>query len=481
MCFGLQSPLLRDMKRTKILATYGPAVASRQKVTELVAAGVNAFRINCSHGTTADFEKAARLIRSATRPNPFPVGILFDLSGPKLRLDRFAGELSITAGETLTLTADETDLTRRIIAVNHEAVIRAVRKRHRVFIDDGALMFEVVTAGKEQVTVRALNSGLLLPAKGINLPDSELPVPTVTDKDRIDIETAVRCGADYIAISFVRSVEDVHTVRFAVTALGGHQKLIAKLEKREAIDALDEILEAVDGVMVARGDLGVELPPAELPRLQKRIISAATQRQKPVIVATQMLESMRFSPRPTRAEVNDVASAVFDMADAVMLSAETATGKYPEPTVRMMAEIIRATEEVATPPELDLGTFFQTSETAFGIASAVTQTNVACPTTAICCYTNSGFTAEMIANLFPPQLILALTPNAEVAGQLALFRSVYALRIRQPKTFTAMLRLVEEKVIEHGMGQAGDMVTVTGGAPFGSRVPTNFLNFHQLP
>ena len=332
------------MQHTKILATYGPAIETAAKVRRAVEAGAIGFRINCSHGVTADFTRAVHTIRKGAEQAKFPVAILFDISGPKLRLDRFEGELPIRAGALLTLTVGRTNLKRSIIGVNHPGIIKSLSRRDRLFIDDGAIEFEVRSVARGKAVIKARNEGMILPGKGINLPDSRVRIPTIGPKDRQDIATAVKLGADYLALSFVRTAEDIKTARALVKRLRGDQRIIAKLEKRDAIDRLDEILAVADGVMIARGDLGVELPSRELPQIQKRIIREAGRMGKLVIVATQMLESMRFSPRPTRAEVNDVASAVFDYVDVVMLSAETASGKYPIESIATMAEVIDATE-----------------------------------------------------------------------------------------------------------------------------------------
>jgi len=469
------------MKKTKILATFGPAVASPTKISQLVRAGVNIFRINCSHGATEDFLKAVNAIREgAKKANDFPVGLLFDIAGPKFRLERFRGELQVKSGHKLTLTTGKTNFKKHLLGVNNPAIIKSVKKDHRLYIDDGALMFDVIATQSGRVTIRARNSGTLLPGKGINLPDTDLKIPTVSEKDTEDIKTAVRVDADYLAMSFVRSAKDITQVQQIVKRFGGRQKVIAKLEKREAIDSLDEIMKVSDGVMVARGDLGVELPPAEVPRLQKKITRLANRHRKPVIVATQMLESMRSSPRATRAEVNDVASAVFDFVDAVMLSAETAIGKYPLEAVQTMSEIISTTEEAVVRPDIEIGKHQFTSAIPNAVAEAVIRAEQYCDTKVIYAFTTSGFTAELISNLFPPQPVIALTPNQKVMTQLSLFRSVYPVLITQPKSFSDMLTTVNSVSRQFKLARRGDRVVITGGAPFGSTVSTNFMMIHEV-
>ncbi len=468
------------MRRTKIIATFGPAVASVSKLSQLAAAGVNLFRVNCSHGTTQDFVRAANIIKSATKKGRFPAGLIFDISGPKLRLERFDGKLNIKPGQTMKLIAGQTDLANRTVAVNHPEIISSVKKGEKVFIDDGTIVLDTVAAGKRWITLRAVNGGTILPGKGINLPRTDIKIPTISDKDRDDIKTAIRVKADYIALSFVRSPADIDQARRVISSYGGDQRIIAKLEKRGAIDNLEKILKVADGVMIARGDLGVELPYAELPRLQKRIIRLSNVQHKPVIVATQMLESMRFSPRATRAEVNDVASAVYDMADAVMLSAETATGKYPLESVKTMDQIVTTTESSISYPALASDSADDKPDITQAIARAVTSYQNEQRLTAIFAFTTSGYTAAMISNLLPPQPIVALTPDERVMSKLTLVRSVYPVLIEQPRSFEDMLSIVQSMSEKYRLARAGDKVIITGGAPFGSTVPTNFMMIHEI-
>ncbi len=468
------------MKKTKILATFGPSIDSLPKIRSLIRSGVSAFRINCSHGTRVDFAHGVKLIRQASQGGDYPVGIVFDISGLKLRLSRFDGSVPIRRGEILTLTSGLGRISDRIIGVNHPAIIKSVKKGERVFIDDGALMFSIVSASSNSLKIKAINSGMLLPGKGINLPDSTITVPTITQKDRLDIAAAVELGADFIALSFVQSADDVLTVRRMLERMRAPVRIISKLEKREAIADLEGILMASDGVMIARGDLGVELPPADLPRIQKQIISLANKHQKLVIVATQMLESMRFNPRATRAEINDVASAVFDFADVVMLSAETASGKYPREAVQTMSDVIHATEDKHNlhPPISEMHDL--SAETSQAIAQAIVSNDTRFPIRVICCFTSSGRTAELIASYFPSEPIIALTPNRKVWSQLSLYRSVYPIHIDQPKSFEEMISIVNRVVKQRRLAKRGELVIITGGTPFGSTAPTNFLKYHQI-
>lgn len=468
------------MNRTKILATFGPSISNPARVQQAVKAGASGFRINCSHGTTEDFVQAVQVIRRGSGHAKYPVSILVDISGPKLRLARFEGQFRVSRGQQLTLTTGRTNLDARVVGVNHPGIIRSVTHGERLFIDDGAIEFEVVKALADRVIIRAQNDGVVLPGKGINLPDSEIKIPTIGPKDRKDIATAVKLEADYVALSFVRSAADILTAKALIRRLGGDQKVIAKLEKREAISALDEILAASDGVMIARGDLGVELPTKDLPQLQKKIIREANRQGKLVIVATQMLESMRFAPRPTRAEVNDVASAVFDFVDVVMLSAETASGEYPIESVKTMASVIEATESGGLSSRSEMNRAVMRGSDPIAIARLVSRASDYEDIKVIFAFTTSGSTAQLISDVCPPQPIFALTGNRRVMAKLSLLRSVYPVLVTHSPTIDGMLKIVDRVCRERTLAKRGDKVVITGGVPFGGTVPTNFLMIHKV-
>ncbi len=468
------------MKHTKILATYGPSVATAPKVTALFGAGANGIRINCSHGDAASHEKAVRVVRQAAKGLVYPVAILFDISGPKLRLDQFDGELTVEPGQTITLCEAHTDLSKRQIAVNHPAIIESLKKGERFFVDDGRVEFRIVSKSRDLVTAEAVNGGVLTSGKGINLPDTVLSIGTITPKDKADIKAAVELGVDLVALSFVRSGDDIIEAKQLIKKNGGHQRVIAKLEKREAIEKLEDILLLSDGVMIARGDLGVELPPADVPHIQREIVHQANRHHKPVIVATQMLESMRFSPRATRAEISDVAGAAYDFVDTVMLSAETASGQYPVEAVRVMAEVIAATEKSCPRKRVSLDEYLIASTQARGIAEAVRSAIESCPVAAIFAYTTSGFSAELISTLFPPYNVIALTPDEAVMRRLALRRSVYPVKASHPKSIEDMRKRVDQICGEHKLAKPGERVIISGGAPFGSTTPTNFMLIHEV-
>jgi len=467
------------VKSTKIVATYGPSIASEKKISELIEAGVNLFRINCSHGQAEDFKKAVKVIKGGSSSAKYPVALLFDLGGPKLRLGKYPEESEVRKGESIWLSS-KPDGDGKTFTVNYPQIISAIKKGEKVYVDDGNIQFTVVKAEKEKVELRAENSGTFTSGKGINLPDTKIPIPTITEKDKKDLKAAAELGADYIGLSFVRKPEDIKEARDLIKKSGGGMGIIAKLEKKEAVKNLEEIINLSDGVMVARGDLGVELLPERLPLLQKRIIRTANCYHKPVIVATQMLESMRFSPRATRAEINDVAGAVFDFADAVMLSAETATGKYPLEAVKTMSAVIREVEREAVPPQLELDDHKLESDIPMAIANAVSHSTLRERIKLIFAFTSSGFTAQLYSNLYPPAPIVAITTDKKVMNRLSLFRSVYAVQAGQPKTLDETLNLVNRLCHKYQLAEAGDCVIITGGAPFGSLVPTNFFMYYRI-
>ncbi|MGH8015960.1 MAG: pyruvate kinase, partial [Candidatus Zixiibacteriota bacterium] len=419
------------MKSTKIVATFGPAIASEKKVYELVEAGVNLFRINCSHGRPEDFKKAVKIIKSGSKSFKYPVGILFDLGGPKLRLGKYPEESAVQKGETIWLSA-KSNGDGKVFTVNYPEIISALKKGEKVYVDDGNIQFVVQKVEKGLVELRAENSGTFTSGKGINLPDTRIPIPTITEKDKKDLKAAVELGADYIGLSFVRSPADIVQAKDLIKRQGGGVRVIAKLEKKDAIKSLEKIINNSDGVMVARGDLGVELQPEKLPLLQKKIIRMANRYHKPVIVATQMLESMRHSPRATRAEINDVAGAVFDFADAVMLSAETATGKYPVEAAKTMSAVIREVEKEAVAPQLKLDEHKLESDIPMAVAHAVSNSTLREAIKLIFAFTSSGFTAQLYSNLYPTAPIIAITTDKKVMQRLSLFRSVYAVQGPQP-------------------------------------------------
>jgi pyruvate kinase len=376
--------------------------------------------------------------------------------------------------------SSKADGDEKVFSVNYPEIISALKKGEKVYVDDGNIQLTVVKVEKGRVELKAENSGTFISGKGINLPDTKIPVPTITEKDKRDLKAAVELGADYVGLSFVRSTNDIGQAKQLIKKYGGETKVIAKLEKKEAIINLERIIDVSDGVMVARGDLGVELQPEKVPLLQKKIIRLANMYHKPVIVATQMLESMRHNPRATRAEINDVAGAVFDFADAVMLSAETATGKYPVEAAKTMSAVIREVEREATPPSLQLDKHKLESDIPMAIANAVSHATLREQFKVIFAFTSSGFTAQLYSNLYPKAPIVAITADKTVMNRLALFRSVYAVHGPQPSSLDDTLKMINKLCHKYQLARPGDCVIITGGAPFGSLVPTNFFMYYRI-
>src|ERR1700734_1785354 len=405
--------------RAKIVAPLGPASSSPQRLAELVAAGIDVARLNMSHGTQAGHLAAYRCVRAASDAAGHSVGVLIDLQGPKIRLGTFAaGPVRLRAGQEFTITTREVPGDQHEAGTTYAGLAADVRPGDRVLVDDGRVVLEVLTAADGRVRTRVVVGGVVSDHKGLNLPGVRVSVPALTAKDEADLRWALSLQADLVALSFVQGPEDAVLAQRIMDEAGVRLPLIAKIEKPQAIEALPEIIEAFDGVMVARGDLGVELPLEQVPMAQKRIVEQARARAKPVIVATQMLESMISAPRPTRAEVSDVANAVLDGADALMMSAETGVGAYPVETVATMAKIIVAAERECLHAEPSLTRVPTT--TGGAIARAAVEVGAVVGATALVAFTMSGETARRLARYRSPIPLLAFTPEPAVRSQLAL-------------------------------------------------------------
>ncbi|HEX6185642.1 MAG TPA: pyruvate kinase, partial [Pyrinomonadaceae bacterium] len=406
------------MRRAKILATLGPASRESAVLESLLAAGANAVRINMSHGTQEEHTENIARARSAAARLKRPLSVLVDLSGPKIRTGMLKGgqPVQLESNAVFTLTTRSVVGDAREVSTNYAGLARDVRPGARILLDDGAIELTVESATETDVVTRVVNGGTLSERKGINLPGASLPIPSLTDKDRRDLQWAVREGADYIALSFVRRAEDCLEAKALIKSAGGSQPLVAKIEKAEAIDHLEAIVDAADGLMVARGDLGVETSVELVPVYQKRIIEGANLAGKVVITATQMLQSMIEEPRPTRAEASDVANAVWDGTDAVMLSAETAAGKYPVLSVSTMARIIESAE-VGHPSEAtDITRWVgkQSGRVSRALCEAAAFAAIEISARTIAIITESGLMARRMAALRPTQRIIALTPDPRV-------------------------------------------------------------------
>ncbi len=462
-------------RKVRILATLGPASGTPEMIGRLFEAGADAFRINMSHGDQQSKVPLFEAIRGLEKKYGRPTTILADLQGPKLRVGKFAdGKVQLVTGHEFILDRDNTpgDATR--VELPHREIFEAAHENARLLLDDGKLVLRVVSVQPDRLTTIVEVGGPLSNNKGLNVPDMVLPLAALTEKDRSDLAFAVEQGADWIALSFVQRPEDLMEAR---RLIGGKAALLAKIEKPSAIARLDEILEQCDGVMVARGDLGVELPPQTVPPLQKRIVESARRLGRPVIVATQMLESMIESPSPTRAEVSDVATAVYDGADAIMLSAESAAGKWPVESVAMMNSIADAVER--DPAHGDRVHFTVTKPdptTADALAEAAKSIASTVSASAIACFTSSGSTARRIARERPLVPILVLTPKIETARRLGLLWGTHAVHTRDVESFEEMVAKSKRMVLRQHIAAAGDRVILCAGVPFKTPGSTNVLH-----
>ncbi len=462
-------------RKVKILATVGPASSDPAMLRRLFRAGADAFRVNLSHGEHATHAETIRAIRALEKEFARPIAILCDLQGPKLRVGAFAeGRAIIPHGHRFTLDRDETPGDASRVFLPHAEFFGLLAPGQRILINDGKIRLRVVEARADAIVTTAEVGGVISDRKGINVPDAEIPIPALTDKDRRDLAFALDAGADWIGLSFVQRPEDLIEAR---RLMAGRGSLCAKIEKPQAVQRLAEIIELSDGIMVARGDLGVELNPEEVPPLQKRIVNATRQSGKPVIVATQMLESMIESPAPTRAELSDVANAVYDGADTVMLSAETAAGQWPEEAVLMMDAIARQVERdelyrqrvrllhLASDPTVADAL----SHSCMTIADSV-------ELAAIAVFTWSGNSARRVTRERPAVPVMVLTPSVAVARRVSLMWGTHAVATRDIGSFEEMIGKAKRMALRHGFAGAGSRVVVMAGVPFGVSGATNLLH-----
>lgn len=465
---------MRRQRSAKIVATLGPASSSAARIRALFDAGVDVFRCNFSHGTHDDHRALFAAIRRVESETGRPIGILADMQGPKLRLGNFAGgKIGLAAGDKFRLDLARRAGDRHRAPLPHPEVFEALHPGTELLIDDGKVRLKVTECGKDFAETECLVGGTLSNHKGVNVPHVLLPISAVTDKDRADLSFALEHGADWIALSFVQRPEDVAEGRKLVGNAAG---LMVKLEKPSAIRRLDEIIDLADGLMVARGDLGVEMPPEDVPSVQKRIIHACRLAGKPVIVATQMLESMITAPTPTRAEASDVATAVYEGADAVMLSAETAVGRYPIEAVAMMDRIARRVQEdplYFTTLQSGRGELEHTASDA--ISAAACQVAATVGAAAIVSFTSSGATALRAARERPAVPILAMTPNLGTARRLALLWGAHCVHSADIRGFGDMVQKAVRAAHREEIAQPGQRVVITAGVPFGTPGATNIL------
>ncbi len=463
----------------KIVATLGPASADRATIEALVRAGADVFRLNFSHGTHADHQQRLALIRSIEADLGRPLGVLLDLQGPKLRVGIFAaGPVMLVEGAPFRLDLDRKpgDVTRAPLP--HPEIFAALQPGAELLLDDGRLRLKVQACGPDFADTRVLNGGMLSERKGVNVPGVVLPLSAMTDKDRADLDFGLTLGIDWVALSFVQRAADIVEARSLIQGRAG---IVAKLEKPAAIECLDQILAVTDAVMVARGDLGVEMPAEQVPAIQKRIVRACRKLGKPVIVATQMLESMVAAPVPTRAEASDVATAIYDGADAVMLSAESASGKYPVEAVAMMDRIIAQTE--ADPQyrdAIDASHTQPTANTADAIGWAARSVAGLLDVAAMVAYTSSGSSALRMARERPRAPIIGMTPRRETARRLALVWGVNPFVCDDVANVDDMTARALATARQLHFAKAGDTVVIAAGMPFGTPGSTNLLRIAQL-
>jgi pyruvate kinase len=471
---------MRRNRNAKIVATLGPASTEREQIAALFRAGADVFRLNFSHGTHEDHRRRLEQIRELERELNRPIGVLLDLQGPKLRIGTFAaGPIQLEAGATFWLDLNPAQAgDQQRVALPHPEIFAALTVGTELLLDDGRIRLRVERCGVDYAETRVITGGPLSDRKGVNVPGVVLPMSALTDKDRHDLEYGLSLGVDWIALSFVQRPQDIVEIKRLVQGRAG---IVAKLEKPAAIQELEAIVAEADALMVARGDLGVELPAEQVPAIQKRIVRCCRQLGKPVIVATQMLDSMVAAPVPTRAEASDVATAIYDGADAVMLSAESASGQYPVEAVAMMDRIIKETEADPFYREaIDAAHTRPRSEIADAIGYAMRDIAGLLQVAATVAYTSSGYSALRMARERPAAPIIGITPQATTARQLALVWGVHALLSHDVADVDEMTELAGQSARAEGFAGPGQTIVISAGVPFGTPGATNLLRIARL-
>jgi pyruvate kinase len=466
-------------RRAKIVATVGPASNTPAKLKELFLAGVDTFRMNFSHGTQEDHAKVHAAIRALEKEMGRPIGILQDLQGPKIRVGTIKdGKITVTAGETIRFVRHGADGGRDAIPLPHDEIFKAIMPGQDLLIDDGRVRARVAGLGDGSIDAAVVNGGVISNRKGVNVPGTILDLSPLTAKDRADLEFGLKLGVDWVALSFVQKPSDLIEARGLI---GDRAGLMSKIEKPSALTHIDDIIRLSDAVMVARGDLGVEIPHEDVPGRQKELVRACRFAAKPVIVATQMLDSMVSSPTPTRAEASDVATAIYDGADAVMLSAESASGQYPVEAVAMMDRIIRSTEQhklyhsILAASALD-----EENSPPHAVAAAAAGLAVNICAAAIVGFTSSGTTAARIARKRPELPILAITPDLQVARQMALLWGAHSVHSEDISSYEEMVAVARDVVKDEAFAKPGDSVVIVAGIPFGRSGSTNNLRVFSI-
>ncbi|MES2106117.1 MAG: pyruvate kinase [Pseudomonadota bacterium] len=470
---------MRRLRKAKIVATLGPASDTRATIQALFEAGADVFRFNFSHGTHADHQARYQIVRDIEKSLGRPIAILADLQGPKLRVGQFAdGKVTLNAGDEFVLDNNPAAGNQQRVCLPHPELFAVIAGGQSLLLDDGKLRLEVLDSDGQSIRTRVINGGVLSDRKGVNVPDAVLPIPALTAKDKRDLSFALELGVDWIALSFVQRPEDILEAR---AIIGKRAGLLAKLEKPAALHQLDAIVQVSDAVMVARGDLGVELPPEQVPGAQKRILRSCRAHGVPIVIATQMLESMISAPVPTRAEASDVASAIYDGADAVMLSAESASGAYPVEAVTMMNRII---SEVEKDPSyrnmLDAQQVVPQANKGDAICSALRSVTQIIGAVATVTYTTSGHTSLRAARERPSAPILSITPQLATARRLALVWGVHSTVSDKVYDVDQMVAAACSTALNEGFAQPGDQVTITAGMPFGQPGTTNLLRIAEI-
>jgi pyruvate kinase len=467
------------MRRAKIVCTLGPATSSAAALRALVAAGMDVARLNLSHGSHADHELVYADVRRASDESGRAVGVLVDLQGPKIRTGRFAdGPVALTQGDRFTITVDDVLGNRDCVSTTYKGLPGDVQPGDRLLIDDGKVTLRAIQVSDTDIVTEVVEGGVVSDNKGINLPGVAVGVPAMSDKDEADLRWALGLGADMVALSFVREAKDLERVHEIMDEVGHRLPVIAKIEKPQAVDNLLEIINAFDGVMVARGDLGVELPLEEVPLVQKRAIEIARRYAKPVIVATQVLESMIENSRPTRAEASDCANAVLDGADAIMLSGETSVGRWPIEAVTTMARIIESTEEHGLERVPPLGTRPHTVGGA--VTAAAVEIGELLGAKYLVTFTHSGDSAKRLSRIRSKLPMLAFTPMPATRSQLSLTWGIETYLVPVVRHTDQMARQVDESLLESGRCVEGDRVVIVAGSPPGIPGSTNALRVHHI-
>jgi len=468
--------------RTKIIATLGPSSNSYEVIERLISAGMDVARLNFAHGSLEDHRRVISNVRAASKKTGKDIGILLDLQGPKIRIGKLEKKvIRLEEGQTFVITTRDVPGDQIMVSTNYAGLPGDLSEGAHILLDDGLLELEVQKINETDISCKVIRGGELTEKKGINVPGRRLSVQSLTDKDREDLYAGIEEGVDFIAISFVRTAEDIISVKDILHREGASIPVIAKIEKPEAIDNMEEILKVADGVMVARGDLGVEISPERVPIIQKEIIQRCNEEAIPVITATQMLESMIYHPRPTRAEASDVANAIVDGTDALMLSGETAVGRYPVEAVTMMKRIAHATEENLlermrpNPERIKVK-----GDPEHAIAHAVFYTAMDIKAKAIVSFTRTGGTACIISKYRPAIPIIAVTHTEPILNRLSLYWGVKGVLVELQENTDAMIGGVEKKLLEKGLVQRGDTVIITLGVPWGVAGSTNMLMIHSI-